>query len=138
MWKYEWKELVEEAKKNGKYKRVSKKKAVAKKGKTKKKGSKKKKKDKKDEKAVKTCIGGVEHKATARLLVRMLATLEMVIKDPDGNIAVRFGNRDDFKAALKLFEKTTLPKYYGILFEKDLFDDYDYVEPYPSWRAWEK
>ena len=73
----------------------------------------------------------------ARLLIRILATLEMIIKDPDADIAIRFGDREDFKAALKLMQKTTLPKYFGILFLDDLFDNYDDVEPYPCWDEWE-
>ncbi|MFA5075502.1 MAG: hypothetical protein WC436_05375 [Candidatus Babeliales bacterium] len=65
----------------------------------------------------------------AQLVVRLLTTLEMVIKDPDADIVVRLGNKEDFKAALKLFEKIILPKYFGILFKQDLFDNYDIVEP---------
>ena len=61
----------------------------------------------------------------------------MILKDPNADIVIRPLNKKDFKAALKLFEKMTLPKHYGILFEENLFDDYNQVEPYPSWEAWE-
>ena len=59
----------------------------------------------------------------------MLATLEMVIKDPDADVVVLPDNKEDFIAALKLFEQVILPKYFGILFKQDLFDDYEYIEP---------
>ena len=75
--------------------------------------------------------------AGARMFVRMIATLEMIAKDVNSNIAVRYGNRQDFKAALKLIEKIVLPKYFGLLFPRPLFDDYNTVEPYPSWDFWE-
>ena len=81
---------------------------------------------------VKIFQGNKEQEETIKLLIRMLVTLETVIKDPEADIVVRFGDRQDFAAALKLFEKITLPKYFGILFKQDLFDDYDYVEPFPS------
>jgi len=71
----------------------------------------------------------------ARLLVRLLATLEMILKDADGDVAIRKGNKKDFIAALKLFEEVTLPKYFGILFTKNLFDDYSAVEPILSWEC---
>lgn len=64
-----------------------------------------------------------------RLFVRFIVTLEMVLKDPDSNIVVRKRNKKDFKAAIKLLEKIVLPKYFGLLCEDDLFDDYDYIEP---------
>ena len=83
--------------------------------------------------AQKIYLGSEEQRGAAQLAVRLLATLEMVVKDPDADIVVREGNRDDFKAALQLFEKITLPRYFKIIFEEDLFDDYNDVEPYPSW-----
>jgi len=124
MWDYEWKDMVRQAKKNGVYKKVE---------------EPEKKSDTKNnpyqrQAKKKIYLGTQEQIPVARMIVRLLATLEMVIKDPDADIAVRYGNRDDFKAALKLFERVSLPKYFGILFERDLFDDYDYVEPYPSWN----
>ncbi len=79
-----------------------------------------------------------EQRFAARLFVRLIATLEMVLKDPDSEIVVRFGNRDDFKSALKLLESITLPTYFGILFKEPLFEDYDQVEPYPSWDYWDQ
>ncbi|MFA6535038.1 MAG: hypothetical protein WCS92_02155 [Candidatus Babeliales bacterium] len=79
-----------------------------------------------------------EQRFAARLFVRLVATLEMILKDPDSEIVVRFGNRDDFKSALKLLESITLPTYFGILFKEPLFEDYDQVEPYPSWDYWDQ
>jgi len=82
-------------------------------------------------------FGQKEQRTAAKIVVRLLATIEMVIKDPDEEIVVRYGNRDDFKAAIKLLEKVTLPLYGNLLFEKNLFKDYDRVEPYPSWEFWD-
>lgn len=81
--------------------------------------------------------GAEEQRFGARLFVRLIATLEMVLKDPDSDIVVRFGDKDDFKSALKLLESITLPNYFGILFKEPLFEDYDQVEPYPSWDYWD-
>ncbi|MBX9830693.1 hypothetical protein K2X40_01965 [Candidatus Babeliales bacterium] len=67
----------------------------------------------------------------------MLATLEMVLKDPEADVVVRDNNREDFSAALWLLEKVTLPKL-GIFLKEDLFSDYDKVEPYPSWEFWDE
>ncbi|MCK4651450.1 hypothetical protein KAT08_04735 [Candidatus Babeliales bacterium] len=130
MWKYKWNRMVKEAKENDQFKKNGKIKT--------KKYLKKEEYNKKDDKykSKKIFLGLSEQIPVAQLFVRMLATLEMIIKDPDSDIVIRFGNENDFKAALKLFEKVTLPKYYGILFEHDLFDDYDYVEPYPNWDTW--
>jgi hypothetical protein len=84
-------------------------------------------------------VYGVEsQRSAAKMLIRLLVTLEMIIKDPDADIVVRYGNRDDFKSAIKLFEKITLPRYYGIMFRENLFKNYEDVEPYPSWEFWDK
>jgi len=74
----------------------------------------------------------------ARLMVRMLATLEMILKDADADVVVRKGKRKDFVAVLKLFEEITLPKYFGILFTKPLFDAYDSVSPVIPWEYFEE
>lgn len=70
----------------------------------------------------------------ARLCVRLLATLEMILKDPNSDICVRKGNNKDFIAAIRLFEEIVIPKYFGILFQEPLFDDYDSIEPIISWE----
>lgn len=85
----------------------------------------------------KLVAGKAEQAQTAQLIIRLIATLEMIIKDPHSDIGIRFGNRKDFKAAIKILEKVTLPKSFGILFERNLFEDYDKIEPYPSWETWE-
>ena len=77
-------------------------------------------------------------KPVVRMVVRLLATLEMVLKDPDADVVVRMGNQEDFKAALKLLEMIVLPQYCNLYVDGPLFDDYDLVEPYPSWSAWEQ
>jgi hypothetical protein len=68
----------------------------------------------------------------------LLATLEMIMRDFDSDIAVRYGNREDFGAAVYLLEKITLPNYFGLYTKENLFDDYSNVEPYPSWDFWEQ
>lgn len=78
--------------------------------------------------------GSDEQRSGAQLLVIALATLEMILKDPQADIAVRKGNRKDFAAALQLFEEVVLPKYYGILFEFPLFSDYSKVTPLFGWE----
>jgi len=85
----------------------------------------------------KTYRGSERNRAVAQMLIRLLVTLDMVVKDPDADIVVRYGNRQDFKAALMLFEKVTLPRYFGMLFPDGLFENYDEVEPYPSWDFWD-
>ena len=70
-----------------------------------------------------------------RIMIVALATLEMIIKDADADIVIRKGNRADFKACLKLLERVTLPKCFGIIFPKPLFDNYDKVEPCIGWNA---
>ena len=82
-------------------------------------------------------LGKPEYKESIRRMIILLVTLEMIAKDPEADIVVRDGNRDDFKAAIKLFEKITLPKYFGVLYKENLFSDYDAVEPYPSWDYWD-
>ncbi len=69
-----------------------------------------------------------------QLWVRMIATLDMVLKDPEAKIIVRKGNREDFVAAIHLLELITLPYYFGIKAEGPLFDDYSAVEPVISWQ----
>ncbi len=81
-------------------------------------------------------LGRPEQRSGARLFVRLIATIDMLLKDPNGHIVIRRGNRDDFRAAVWMLEKITLPKYLGVYFSHHLFDDYAAVEPYPSWEFW--
>ena len=74
-------------------------------------------------------LGLPEHVESCRLVVRALATLEMILKDPKADIVVRRCKREDFVAALKLIEKVMLPTYFNIIFEHDLFDNYAQVKP---------
>jgi hypothetical protein len=77
-----------------------------------------------------------ERKPIAQLVVRLLATLEMVVKDPEADVAIRQNNYEDFKAAIRLIETLILPNYANACVDGALFDDYDSVEPYPSWAYW--
>jgi len=130
-WQYEFERLLKNAKKNGYYKSET---AV----------------NPKPQKnaAVKQSVfsswvqnvrlGTEEMSHSARLMIRMMATLEMFLKDPEADIAVRMGSKKDFAAALNLYEKITLPRYFGVVFEQPLFVDYESVEPFPSWEYWEQ
>ena len=66
--------------------------------------------------------------------VRAIATLEMLIKDSQAPILVRKGVKEDFVAALRLLERVTLPRYFGIYLDKDLFVDYYAVQPVIPWE----
>lgn len=70
-----------------------------------------------------------------RLWARMVATLEMIAKDPQAVIVVRKGNREDFASCLKLLERITLPVYYGIQLDTPLFPDYTAIEPTLGWHV---
>jgi hypothetical protein len=68
------------------------------------------------------------------LWVRAVATLEMLIKDSQSPILVRKGVKEDFVAALRLLERVTLPRYFGIYLDKNLFADYYAVQPVIPWE----
>ena len=68
-----------------------------------------------------------------QLWVRAIATLEMIIKDPQVAIMTRKGNREDFAATLELLERITLPRYFKIELSEPLFDNYNTVQPVISW-----
>ncbi len=68
-----------------------------------------------------------------RLWIRMIATLDMIIKDPQAAIMSRKGNKSDFWAALKLLEKITLPLYFNIRTKTPFFSNYEQVEPVLPW-----
>lgn len=86
--------------------------------------------------ARKCMLARPEQYEAIRIALRMLATLEMIFKDPEADVVIRNGNRDDFKAALKLLVEVTLPKYFYLYLDQPLFEDYDLVEPYPSWERY--
>ncbi len=83
-------------------------------------------------------LGRADQRVGAQLLVVMLATCEMLIKDPHADVALRRGNKKDFAAALHLFEEITLPKYFNVIFEEPLFENYDAVEPLIPWDYFEQ
>lgn len=68
-----------------------------------------------------------------QLWARMIATLEMIIKDLRSVIFVRKKHKEDFISAIKLLENITLPYFYGLNFNKPLFDDYFSIEPVIPW-----
>ncbi|MCK4265423.1 hypothetical protein KAW80_03635 [Candidatus Babeliales bacterium] len=83
--------------------------------------------------SAKIFLGTPNMKDSARLFIKMIATLEMILKDADADIVVRKGNKEDFAAALHLLEKIVLPEFLGIFFPEPLFEDYNSVEPILSW-----
>jgi len=80
-------------------------------------------------------FGTRDQRQAARVMIRLLATLEMVVKDSDADVVIRLNDREDFEAALKIYERVVLPYYFGILFKEPLFNDYSNVEPYPDWDS---
>jgi len=58
-------------------------------------------------------------------MVRILATVDSVVKDPQSPIMICDGT--DFAAALYLFEHITLPAYFSIQLQEPLFKDYKKV-----------
>ncbi|MGD1997962.1 MAG: hypothetical protein PVJ92_03550, partial [Candidatus Dependentiae bacterium] len=76
-----------------------------------------------------------EQRPGVQLCLRMLATLEMIAKDGDADLALRRSNQEDFIGALKLFESITLPQCYGLYASEPLFRDYRDVEPILEWRS---
>ncbi len=85
------------------------------------------------EKKKKIAVNSARGRSIA-LWVRAVATLEMLIKDAQAPILVRKGVKEDFVAALRLLERVTLPRYFGIYLDKDLFVDYQAVQPVIPWE----
>lgn len=65
----------------------------------------------------------------ARLLVRALATVDMLIKDPHADIMIRRDHRGDFIAGVCLLEHITLPHCFKRSLNGALFDRYEEIEP---------
>lgn len=125
-WKFEWQDFTDDAKKNGLSPKQKENAAGQKENNVLGAGERKMYKARPDQ------------RNAAQTLAILYATIDMVMKDPDSDVVIRYGNRDDFKAALKLFEKVTLPRSFGLVFNEDLFSNYDAVEPYPSWDFWDE
>lgn len=68
--------------------------------------------------------------------LRMWFTLDMIIKDPEGELVVRNKNADDIAASVTLLEAFIMPKYLGLCFEHNLFPDYGNIELFPSNDYW--
>jgi hypothetical protein len=87
--------------------------------------------------SIKTVLVGTPwQEETIRQALRMWFTLDMIIKDPDSELVVRSGNRDDIAAAVTLLEAFIMPKYFGLSFEHNLFPDYGSIEYFPSNEYW--
>jgi hypothetical protein len=63
------------------------------------------------------------------LMVQALATVHFNLKDAHDDIMVRYGNQEDFVAALYILEQLILPKYLEIDTKGTLFADYYAVMP---------
>jgi len=68
------------------------------------------------------------------LWVRAIATLEMLVKDQHSYAIARKGVKEDFIATMRLLERVTLPRYFGIYLDKSLFVDYASVQPVIPWE----
>ncbi len=82
-------------------------------------------------KKCKVVSNGIKH--ACALWIRMIATLDMIIKDLDAPIVVR-RDKEDFAAAIQLLEKVMLPKYFNVQIAGKLFDSYEAVEPIIPWN----
>lgn len=74
-------------------------------------------------------LGEEKHAHIARIVVLLLASLDLMIKDPDAFVAIRQEEHEDFVAAVKLIENIVLPEYCNIIFKQPLFDDYSQLKP---------
>lgn len=77
----------------------------------------------------KVYLGDERYVPIAREVVRLLATLDLMVKEPNAHVAIRHDEPDDYIAALKLIENVVLPEYCNIIFPYPLFDDYSAVLP---------
>ncbi len=135
-WGYQHGEAIKEAERNGQVSFVDGTYSFEGKPQKQKEGDEKASRAKKTKK--KLLISHPAQHEGARLLIRLLATLEMIAKDPEASGVIRPGNRDDFVAAIKMIESITMPKSFNVMFMDRLFEDYDSIEPYPSWEFWDK
>jgi len=71
-----------------------------------------------------------EQKPGIKLYLRLIATIDMVIKDLEADFALRKNNRADFAAHVRMTECITLPWLFGLFSAEPLFDDYNDVEPF--------
>lgn len=78
-----------------------------------------------------------EKKILAKLWLRAVVTLEMIIKDPEADIFVRRGNKADFCAALKLLEWFVLPRSLAVSSKVPLFSEAEYasIDPLIPWES---
>lgn len=95
--------------------------------------AKNKNKTTKDKKKMRLIAKDSPYRESIALMVRALATLEMIAKDQLTMIVTRRGNQEDFKAALLLIEKHLLVEVLHTQIEGPLFADYHTVEPVIPW-----
>lgn len=67
--------------------------------------------------------------STVTSFIRILATLELLIKHPESPAMTRYGNKEDFMATIKLIEYITLPLYAGFKAYGTIFSSYESIEP---------
>lgn len=85
----------------------------------------------------KILIGSPWQEDIIRMALRMWLTLDMIIKDPEGDLIVRTLNTKDISTSVVLLEAFIMPKYFGLCFEHDLFPDYENIELFPSNDYWD-
>lgn len=64
-----------------------------------------------------------------QLCVLALATLDLILKDDCTDIMARSYDKEDFIATIKLVEKMSLARLFGMSLTKPLFDDYQQLRP---------
>lgn len=79
-----------------------------------------------------------DKKDGVKLFIRALATLQMLVPDPESNIVIRKGNRQDFAAALQLIERVILIQFFDLVPLQPLFANYDTVDPIIPWDELEE
>jgi len=63
-----------------------------------------------------------------KLVIRALVTVESIMRDPRSSIMIRHNNRNDISAAAELFERITLPIYYGVSYHQRIWSNYTTVQ----------
>lgn len=88
--------------------------------------------------SIKTILyGDVWQQEISREALRLWFTLDMIIKDPEGELVIRNKNPKDIASSVTFLEAFVLPKYLGFCFEHNLFPDYEAIELFPTNDYWQ-
>lgn len=72
---------------------------------------------------------GDEQRRAIQLYLRLIATMDMLVKDLDADFASRRNNKEDFIEHMRLTECITLPWLFGLFSYEPLFSAYEEVQP---------